>query len=190
MERSDQDLVRESRLGNVGAFQELFQRYHRQILAIAVGMTGNPDDARDVAQETFLRAHRNLKNFQGDSSLYTWLYRIAVNAGIDFRRRRARRRELSFTARDDGSAAIEPVAPEGSGPEGELRKKEVAARIFSVIDELTPEHKAAIILREVDGLSYEEISRVMQCAKGTVMSRLHYARKRLQEKLHDLRDLT
>lgn len=186
MERSDQDLVRESRLGNVEAFRELFDRYHRQILAVAVGMTGNAEDARDVAQETFLRAYRNLRSFQGESSFYTWLYRIAVNAGIDLKRRQARRQELPWLERENGSEVVEPAAPESVNPESVLGRKEIGERIFQVIDELTPEHKAAIILREVDGLSYEEISRVMQCAKGTVMSRLHYARKRLQEKLRDL----
>jgi RNA polymerase sigma-70 factor (ECF subfamily) len=186
VERSDRDLVRECRLGSQEAFRELFERYHRQILAVAVGMTGNAEDARDVAQETFLRAHRNLRSFLGDSSFYTWLYRIAVNVAIDHRRRRARRAEVGATDATPGPADELAVARAGDEPESELARKELGRRIFTVIDELTPEHKAAIILREVEGLSYEEISKVMQCSKGTVMSRLHYARKRLQTKLRDL----
>ena len=185
MERSDRDLVRECRLGNPEAFRELFDRYHRPILAVAVGMTGNAEDARDVAQETFLRAHRNLGSFLGDSTFYTWLYRIAVNVAIDHRRRRVRRAEV--TTPEAGPAADDlAVARPADEPERELARKELGRRIFDMIDELTPEHKAAIILREVEGLSYEEISKIMQCSKGTVMSRLHYARKRLQNKLRDL----
>lgn len=184
MERSDWDLVRECRLGSQEAFRELFERYHRQVLAVAVGMTGNAEDAKDIAQETFLRAHRNLRSFLGDASFYTWLYRIAVNVAIDHMRRRSRRLDLP-AAESEGASEAEGAAS-AERPEAALERKQLARRIFAVIDELTPEHKAAIILREVEGLSYEEISQVMQCSKGTVMSRLHYARRRLQAKLRDL----
>ena len=153
------------------------------MLAIAVGMTGNGDDAMDVVQETFVRAHKNLGNFLGESSFYTWLYRIAVNVAIDFRRRQSRRAEIvQLEPIDDNVADAERTVD----PRTELERRELGARILQGIDELTPEHKAAIILREIEGLSYEDISKVMQCSKGTVMSRLHYARKRLQAKLRDL----
>lgn len=183
MERSDWDLVRESRRGDEDAFRELFDRYHRQVLAVAVGMTGNAADAMDITQETFLRAHRNLAGFLGESSFYTWIYRIAVNAAIDAKRRHARRPEVG-----DDSGEIERTAAAGDGyrPDVESHNHEIRSRILAVIDELTPEHKAAIVLREIEGLSYEDISKVMQCSKGTVMSRLHYARKKLQAKLKDL----
>ena len=183
MERSDWDLVRESRRGDHEAFRELFDRYHRQVLAVAVGMTGNPDDAMDVAQETFLRAHRNLGNFLGESSFYTWLYRIAVNVAIDHRRREGRRSETGGDNEhmEETQPADTFTEPDRGAESGELRGAMLAA-----IDELTPEHKAAIVLREIEGLSYEDISKVMQCSKGTVMSRLHYARKKLQARLRDL----
>lgn len=183
MERSDWDLVRESRRGDHDAFRELFDRYQRQVLAVAVGMTGNPDDAMDVAQETFLRAHRNLDRFLGESSFYTWLYRIAVNVAIDSKRRDTRRAEVSGDAEriEEMERAERTSEPDTGASSAELRRAMGAA-----IDELTPEHKAAIVLREIEGLSYEDISRVMQCSKGTVMSRLHYARKKLQTKLRDL----
>jgi RNA polymerase sigma-70 factor (ECF subfamily) len=186
VERSDWDLVRESRLGDADAFRELFERYHRQILAVAVGMTGSVDDAKDVAQETFLRAHRNLRSFLGESSFYTWLYRIAVNVAIDHRRRQGRREQPTASPEDLVEERAVGDRERSVEPEAELERKRLGERIFSMIDELTPEHKAAIILREIEGLSYEDISRVMQCSKGTVMSRLHYARKRLQAKLRDL----
>ncbi len=182
-ERSDRDLVRQSRSGDQAAFRELFDRYHRQVLGMAVGMTGSADDARDVVQETFIRAHRSLGSFLGGSSFYTWLYRIAVNAAIDLRRRQTRRAEVVQSAPIDEEIA-DP--DRGADPGTALARKEIGARILRGIAELTPEHKAAIILREIEGLSYEEISKVMQCSKGTVMSRLHYARKKLQAKLKDL----
>ncbi|MEA2627214.1 MAG: hypothetical protein QOD06_3259 [Candidatus Binatota bacterium] len=183
MERSDWDLVRESRQGSEPAFRELFDRYHRQVLSIALGMSGNLDDAKDVAQETFIRAHKNLGSFLGESSFYTWLYRITVNAAIDFRRREGRRSEVSA---DDALGDDVPRAATRSEPDSRMMQKQIRDRVFEVIDELTPEHKATIVLREIEGLSYEDISRVMQCSKGTVMSRLHYARKKLQAKLGDL----
>ena len=97
MDQDDRELVRQSRAGDQQAFRELYDRYHRQILAIAAGMTGNPDDAMDVVQETFVRAHRNLGTFLGESSFYTWLYRIAINVSIDLRRRLARRADTTPT---------------------------------------------------------------------------------------------
>jgi RNA polymerase sigma-70 factor (ECF subfamily) len=180
---NDWQLVQRALAGDQQGFRELFDRYHRQVLAIAVGMTGNGDDAMDVVQETFVRAHKNLGSFLGESSFYTWLYRIAVNVAIDFRRRRSRRAEIVQVEPidenvSDGDRAVDPRT--------EVERRELGARILKGIDELTPEHKAAIILREIEGLSYEEISKVMRCSKGTVMSRLHYARKKLQAKLREL----
>ena len=183
MERNDAELVRRTRAGDQEAFRELYERYHRQVLAVAVSMTGGSDDAMDVAQETFVRAHRSLGSFLGESSFYTWLYRIAVNVGIDFRRRQKRRGDvLQPDAMDDDVAD-----PERSiDPATEVSRRELGTRILAAVDELTPEHKAAIILREIEGLSYEDIATVMQCSKGTVMSRLHYARKKMQAKLRGL----
>jgi len=183
VEKNDAELVQRTRAGDQEAFRELYDRYHRQVLAVAVAMTGSSEDAMDVVQETFVRAHKNLGSFLGESSFYTWLYRIAVNVGIDSRRRQRRRSEVMQS---------EPIEEDASDPERtvdparEASRRQLGARIFRVIDELTPEHKAAIILREIEGLSYEDIARVMQCSKGTVMSRLHYARKKLQSKLRDL----
>ena len=183
MERNDAELVRRTRAGDQEAFRELYERYHRQVLAVAVAMTGGSDDAMDVAQETFIRAHKNLSSFLGESSFYTWLYRIAVNVGIDFRRRQTRRGEIVQSEPIDENAGD----PERTvDPSAEVSRKQLGDRILRVIDELTPEHKAAIILREIEGLSYEDISKVMRCSKGTVMSRLHYARKKLQAKLRDV----
>ena len=187
MERSDQELVRASRHGDKEAFRALVERYQRKVVSVALGMVHNRDDAVEIAQETFVKAFENLDKFKGESSFYTWLYRIVVNRAIDFQRRERRHPTI----------ALEDWAGEGEGyeeilrdehpqdPYEETQSREVGARVTEAINELTPDHKAVILLREVEGLSYEEISRVMQCSKGTVMSRLHYARKKLQKRLKD-----
>ena len=145
----------------------------------------------EIAQETFIKAFENIGNFKGESSVYTWLYRIAVNKAIDFRRKQRRQATVSFDNPrpdlDREQSYEESLREERPfGPDQQAQAHEVGARVAEAIDELTPDHKAVILLREVEGLSYDEISRVMQCSKGTVMSRLHYARKRLQKKLRDL----
>lgn len=186
MERSDQELVRASRRGDRDAFRELVERYERKVVSIAIGMVHNREDAVEIAQETFVKAYENLVRFKGESSFYTWLYRIVVNRAIDFQRRE--RRHPTVGLEDwGGSEGYEEILKEErlTDPYQQAQAREVGERVSAAIDELTPDHKAVILLREVEGLSYDEISRVMQCSKGTVMSRLHYARKKLQRKLKD-----
>lgn len=187
MERSDRELVRESRRGDKEAFRELVERHQRKIVSVAVGMIQNRDDALELTQETFVKAFENLNKFKGESSFYTWLYRIAVNLAIDYRRRDRRNPTVSLADRPGGGEELEATLPDQrlSDPYHQAQAHEIGARVAEAINELTPDHKAVILLREVEGLSYEDISRVMQCSKGTVMSRLHYARKKLQNKLRD-----
>lgn len=186
MERSDRDLVRESRRGEKEAFRELVERYQRKILSVALGMVQNRDDALELTQETFVKAYENLDKFKGESSFYTWLYRIVVNLAIDARRRNRRHPTVALEDRQTGEDLASTLPDqELVDPYQQTRAHEIGERLAEAIDELTPDHKAVILLREVEGLSYEDISRVMQCSKGTVMSRLHYARKKLQSKLRD-----
>jgi RNA polymerase sigma-70 factor (ECF subfamily) len=191
VEKSDGELIRESRHGGREAFQELVRRYQKRIVAVALGMVHNPEDAMEIAQDTFVKAYENIDNFKGESSVYTWLYRIVVNRAIDFRRRERRHPTLHLEDRvssDEQRESFEDTLKEehSHDPFDATHAHEVGDRVTEAIDELTPDHKAVILLREVEGLSYDEISRVMQCSKGTVMSRLHYARKKLQQKLKDL----
>jgi RNA polymerase sigma-70 factor (ECF subfamily) len=186
VERSDRELVRESRRGDREAFRELVERYQRKVLAVASGMVSNRDDALELTQETFVKAYENLHKFKGESSFYTWLYRIAVNLAIDSRRRDRRHPTVSLADRvtgEDMESVLIDRRP--NDPYQLARAHEIGERVARAINELTPDHKAVILLREVEGLSYDDISRVMQCSKGTVMSRLHYARKKLQSKLRD-----
>jgi RNA polymerase sigma-70 factor (ECF subfamily) len=187
VERSDLELVRECRRGDKEAFKELVERYQRKIVAVALGMVHNREDAIEIAQETFVKAFQNLGRFKGESSLYTWLYRIVVNLAIDFQRRARRHPTVALEDWSGAGEEYEDTLKEErlTDPYHEAEAHEIGDRVTAAINELTPDHKAVILLREVEGLSYDEISRVMQCSKGTVMSRLHYARKKLQKKLKE-----
>ena len=187
MERSDSELVRASRRGDREAFRELVERYQRKVVSVALGMVHNRDNALEIAQETFVKAFENLGNFKGESSFYTWLYRIVVNRAIDFQRRERRHPTVALEDHNVSGDGYEDTLKEErlGDPYQQAQAREIGDRVTEAINELTPDHKAVILLREVEGLSYDEISRVMQCSKGTVMSRLHYARKKLQKKLKD-----
>jgi RNA polymerase sigma-70 factor (ECF subfamily) len=133
-----------------------------------------------VAQETFLRAYRKIGGFQGGSSFYTWIYRIGVNLAIDAQRRQ-KRNPLDF--RDSMDGVFESQNEVARDPFAEAHDRELREGLIKAINDLTPEHRAVIVLRTVEGLSYKEIGAILGCSEGTVMSRLHYARKKLQEKL-------
>jgi RNA polymerase sigma-70 factor (ECF subfamily) len=185
VERTDAELVRLARQGDRGAFQELVERYQRKIYAVVLGMLHDHDAAWDTSQETFLKALRSLDQFKGEASFYTWLYRIAVNLAIDYQRHEWRHKTVGVS---DATIETQDAVREDlrrDDPFRRVKNREIGERVRAAIDQLTPEHRAVILLREVEGLSYDEISRVMECAKGTVMSRLHYARKKLQTLLQD-----
>lgn len=188
VEPADGELVAQAQAGDRDAVQQLLERYERRLLSVIIGMVRNPEDAREILQETFVRAFRNLEGFKGESSFYTWIYRIAMNLAIDHQRRGSKRPLVEF---DDSVGMKEDAVGEGSATLGidpfkSVRSRELGKKIFEAIESLTPDHRAVILLREIDGLSYEEISEVLDCSLGTVMSRLHYARKKLQSRLQEM----
>jgi RNA polymerase sigma-70 factor (ECF subfamily) len=185
---ADRDLVVQVLDGDQGAYKVLVERYQARVFSVAYGLLRNREDAREVTQEAFIKAYRNLSGFRRESSFYTWIYRITVNLGIDFRRKAYRKREVALD-----ETRIVPEDAHHTGPRpmptpgANLERKQLGGRIRAAIDQLPEDQRAAIILREIQGLSYKEIADALDCAEGTVMSRLFYGRKKLQELLEDLR---
>ena len=180
MELSDSELVKQCQAGEMSAFQELASRYYQKVYMVSLGLLRNRDDALEVAQEAFFRAYRKINSFQGGSSFYTWIYRIAVNISIDTQRRQ-KRNPLDFRESMDG--VLESQDEVARDPFADVHDRELREKLTKAINELTPEHKAVIVLRTIEGMSYIDIGEILGCSEGTVMSRLHYARKKLQDKL-------
>jgi len=184
----DSDLVKRCQAGDTRAFDVLVNRYRGKVYAMTYHMIQNETEAWDLAQEAFIKAWRALPNFKQDSAFYTWLYRIAHNVTYDWLRKKKIQGDGEF---DDSrtehriAAGAEAVARGEPAPDMAMRNSELGARIQDAISKLSPEHKQVILLREVEGLAYEEIAETIPCSLGTVMSRLFYARKKLQEMLKD-----
>jgi len=192
-ELDDRELVGRAREGDADAFRRLYDRHKRRAYSLAYGMLKNQDDALDVVQEGFIKAHRHLDRFEGNSSFYTWLYRIIMNLAIDHIRKAKRTRHVDFNdalshEQDDAPVGEESLLPQilGANPHTSLARREIRDHIASALETLSDKHRAVLILREVDGLSYEEMAQVMECSKGTIMSRLFHARKNMQKRLLEL----
>lgn len=187
---SDAELVAKASVGDKEAYRVLVEKYQQRVFAIAFDVVRSREDAEDIAQESFVKAYLSLPEFKGESSFYTWLYRIAYNMAIDFRRRTVRRGgapvEFDETRADVVAEAAGSVQNRFGSPQELMLRKEESQQIQKVLTEISPEHRAVITLREIEGLSYEEIADVVGVSKGTVMSRLHYARKHLQQGLQAL----
>lgn len=169
--------------GDERAFQELVGRHQRWAYRFAWKMVRDSDAAWDVTQQAFLRVFKNVQSFRQDCSFSTWFRRIIYNLSIDYWRTMRRRTETEY----QDEVAVDAQKADGHnglcyrplGPEKLARRKEVIQVLEEAMDTLSLEHRTAIVLREVEGLSYEEIAEVMECPRGTVMSRLHHARKKL-----------
>jgi RNA polymerase sigma-70 factor, ECF subfamily len=186
----DAEMIKEILDGNPAAYQGLVERYQGRIYNVIYGMVRNRQDAQELAQDAFIKAYKNLPTFRLESKFYTWLCRIAMNQAIDFLRKQKHRKTLSLDeniATRDGSGDVS-ASHMKDDPHRNLESKQTFGRIIEEVEKLPPEQKQAIVLREIDGLSYREISDVMGIPEGTVMSRLYYARKKLQESLKDLRE--
>jgi RNA polymerase sigma-70 factor, ECF subfamily len=191
-EFADKDLVQAAKAGDRDAFRALFERYHRRVFAVALGVLRNPTDAQDVVQDGFVKAYRYLDKFEGNSSFYTWLYRIVMNLAIDHIRkhRRGRPVEANDEHLREGNTAVvnDDLLPLhlGTNPSRMLFDKQVRARLEQAMSSLSENHRAVLVMRELDGLSYEEMAAMMSCSKGTIMSRLFHARRNMQRQLIDL----
>jgi RNA polymerase sigma-70 factor (ECF subfamily) len=189
--RKLRDLERVHRLkgGELAALEELVRDYQDQVFRLAYTLLQDREDALDAAQEVFLRVHQGISRFAEKAAFSTWLYRIVVNICHDTRRRRARRKgefslDQALAEREEaGEAPLEIADPKGGDPSSESEERELEARLVAAMESLPEKHRATILLREVENLSYEEIAQATGVSIGTVMSRLHYARKKLQEML-------
>jgi RNA polymerase sigma-70 factor (ECF subfamily) len=184
---NDRALVRAAQKGDQQAFRALVERYQRRVVQLALGMTKDPDEAMDIAQETFVRVHRYLPSFKGDSSFFTWTYRIAMNLCLDAQRRRGRLERVDLEQGDEAEieAAMDAPSAALAGPQRQALNSELRARMTDALASLSENHRAILLLREVEGLSYEDLAKVLGIRKGTVMSRLFHARLKMQNKLRE-----
>lgn len=179
-----------ARSGDQEAFGELVRKYHERVFGVIYRMIHHAEDARELAQQAWVKAWQRLDSYKQESQFFTWIYRIAVNTAMDHTRRQARRREVSL---EDAPPGVEPkpsadwTPPAEGRPDEGLAQAEVRQAFQAALETLSPDHRAALILREVDGMSYREIAQVLKCRMGTVMSRIYYARRMMQEKMRDVR---
>lgn len=187
-QEADRLLVERARQGDKRAFELLVEKYHRRLLRLLSRMVRNPEEVEDIAQETFIKAYRALPQFRGDAAFYTWLYRIGVNTAKNHLVSRSKAMptvsEQSYGDDDDVDERL--VARDISTPESELLSKQVAMAVHQAIEALPEELRTAITLREIEGLSYEEIATLMDCPIGTVRSRIFRAREAIAAKLRPI----
>jgi len=181
--RDDAELVKRAGGGESAAYRALVEKYEKRVYNLAFEVLKNKEDAEDVAQESFVKAYLSLRDFKGRSSFYTWLYRIVYNMAIDFRRKLIRRGVDNVQFNETNLHAAPALDSYPSSPDAVVLGKEQGREIRRALDSLSEEHRAVIMLREIEGLSYKDIARITGVSRGTVMSRLHYARKRLKHAL-------
>jgi RNA polymerase sigma-70 factor, ECF subfamily len=187
----DRVLIDAAKNGDKSAFRALVDRHQRRAFTIAVGLVRDENDAREIVQEAFLRVYKGLATFQGGSSFFTWLYRIVTNLAIDVMRKPGRQSNELDESRDGSSEADESMfpllaRPDGADPLDVVHRTQVQDRIQAALDALPPYHRGVILMREVEGMSYDEMAEAMGVSKGTIMSRLFHARQKLQKALADL----
>jgi RNA polymerase sigma-70 factor (ECF subfamily) len=178
--------VRKAQSNDLSAFEELVNLYQNRVYGLCIHLSGNPDDAQDLAQEAFIRAYKALGRFRNEADFGTWIHRITVNVWLNMQRKNNGRQAVSldepYQSNDGGSLQREVAALDGD-PIQELEEKEFRGLVRKVLEDLTEEHRAVLVLREIEGYSYEEISRMLNCSLGTVKSRLSRAREVMRREL-------
>ena len=187
---SELDLVKHSQAGNTEAFDQLVSRYRTRVFGMIYNMVHNEQDAWDLAQDSFVKAWKSIGRFRGQSSFYTWIYRIIMNVTIDWlRKKQVKGAGVEF----DDAIQLKEINPASRTlpkadalPHERMEQREIRQRIDAAIAKLSPEHRAVIVMKEIEDLQYNEIAQILGCSLGTVMSRLFYARKKLQNLLRDV----
>ncbi len=179
---TEQELVARAKAGDENAFEQLMLDNQTRIYNLTLRMTGNPDDALDLAQEAFLNAWKGLKFFKGDSAFSTWLYRLATNACLDHLRKQKRRQDIWLPQlADEEDDSLPDVPDERYRPDTELEKRERLETLQQGLSKLSDEHRQVLVMRELEGLSYQEIGDVLDLEAGTVKSRISRARLALRK---------
>lgn len=173
MEENLHHLIMRARDGDKQSFGRLVQQFQNRIFSIAYGIVGRREDAEDITQETFIKAYKAIGNLQTGVAFYSWLVRIAVNTGISYKKSLTIRRSVSF------DEINEPLY-QGESPEAYTERRESFERMQTMLSELSPEHRAVLVLREIEGLAYDEIANMLQIPLGTVKSRINHARGKLR----------
>ena len=184
----DQRLVREAQAGCRAAFDLLVLKYQRRVERLLSRSVPDSADVADLTQEAFLAAYRALPAFRGDSAFYTWLYRIAINAAKRHHAQRGRLKLVHAPDDDEGTFGTEPAPSDDATPESLLASRQLARELDEAVESLAEEQRRALLLREVDGLSYDEIGDLMSCPPGTVRSRIYRAREAVAARLRPLLD--
>ncbi len=181
----DLNLVHRSQAGDIAAYEELVRRYHSRIYGLIYSMTSSREDAEDLAQEVFVKAWKALGHFREQAGFYTWIYRIALNRTINFRKRRNRRQTVDFDEFDPDIKTAESYR-EFSSKGSVLRKMslgEFQEKMNAALLKLSEKHRAVVVMHDVQEMPHADIAKVMHCSEGTVRSRLFYAHKQLQAEL-------
>lgn len=181
----DMEKVKAAQSGDREAFDFLVEKYKDIVYAVAYRFAHDPDLALDLAQDSLIRAYRGIKSFKGRSSFSTWLYRVTMNTCIDYTRRKARSVDSQTVPEEVAEyVGVEPIVARGPrAPDSQALSGELGEKIQEAVDALPEYHRSVFVLYEIEGMSYREIAEVVGCSIGTVMSRLHYARKKLQKML-------
>ena len=175
----ENEIIRSVLRGNVNDFEKLVTAYEKNVYNIALRMVGDPDDAADMTQETFIKAYRALSGFRGDSKFSSWLYRIASNVCLDFLRSRSRHPQVSLSTVDEDDRATFELPDMRQNPEEQLMKKLSMEAVRRGLEQLPEQQRQILVLRELGGLSYAELAQTLGLEEGTVKSRIFRARKRL-----------
>ena len=183
----DEELVKRCAGGDREAFNDLVVKYQKKVFSVAYRFVGDPEEANDLAQEIFTAAYQNLKSFRGDSKFSTWLFQIATNRGKNrfkyLKRRGFFTNKGSSETDDEGDQSHRALPDQTANPEELLSGNQIRKAVIEAINELEPDHREIVILRDIEGLSYDEIARILDLPEGTTKSRMHRARMVVKEKL-------
>lgn len=182
-------LVKRAKGKDLFAFEDLVRIHQNKIYALCLQLSGNRDDAQDLAQETFIRAYRSIDTFRSEADFGTWLHRIAVNVWLNLCRKKNGRFQVYLDdpyLSDDGGELLREIPAEGGDPLQALEEKEFRSLVRGVLESLSEEHRTVLVLREIEGYSYDEVARMLGCSLGTVKSRLNRAREVMRKKMTEM----